>query len=116
MTNNPHDKLFRAVFSNPENAVEHFRVLLPPAIVQALALEQAEHVPGSWVDEVLREHHSDLLFAIPFQTGEEPDPRPEGAGWNRLHPRSVRDGNVDKVPLCHAGPSGCPGGPLLRLC
>jgi hypothetical protein len=49
MAHNPHDKLFKAVFSEPQNAVSHFAVCLPPKLVAALNLSKAQHVPGSWV-------------------------------------------------------------------
>jgi predicted transposase/invertase (TIGR01784 family) len=67
MTNNPHDRLFKAVFSSPENAVAHFEACLPSTIVAILDLSRAEHVPGSWVDEALHEHHSDVLYQIPYR-------------------------------------------------
>ncbi len=67
----PHDKLFKRVFSNPENAIVHFESFLPAEITAALDLSRAEHVPGSWVDEVLREHHSDVLYMIPTRASSE---------------------------------------------
>lgn len=75
MAHNPHDRLFKAVFSEPTNAVAHFAVCLPPDLVAALDLEKAEHVPGSWVDEALRDHHSDVAHAIPLRsTGAADEP------------------------------------------
>jgi len=47
MSNHPHDKLFKKVFSDPNNAVAHLEVCLPPALVAALDLSEAQHVPGS---------------------------------------------------------------------
>ncbi|MDY0001507.1 MAG: Rpn family recombination-promoting nuclease/putative transposase [Polyangia bacterium] len=77
--NNPHDKLFKAVFSEPRNAIAHFAVCLPPALLAALDLSRAEHVPGSWVDEALKDHHSDVVHAIPVR----------GAGADGARPRTV---------------------------
>jgi hypothetical protein len=92
----PHDKLFKAVFSDPENAVTHFEATLPPAMVSALDMGAAEHVPGSWVDEALRDHHSDLLYRIPLRGCEPGEGRHEEAG-----PRT--DGPAQGEP---AGPAG----------
>jgi len=64
-----HDKLFKAVFSEPENAIAHFGAFLPAEITAALDLSQAVHEPGSFVDETLRERHTDLLYRIPWKKG-----------------------------------------------
>jgi hypothetical protein len=58
----PHDHLFRAVFSSPENALGVFRALLPPTILAALDPGSLELQEGSYVDEELRAQESDLLF------------------------------------------------------
>lgn len=73
MPHNPHDKLFKAVFSEPENAMAHFEVCLPPALVTALDLSKAQHVPGSWVDEALKDHHSDVAHSIPLRRADAAD-------------------------------------------
>ena len=62
-----HDKLFKAVFSEPANAVAHFERFLPAEITAALDLGCAQHVPGSFVDEALSERHTDLLYRIPWR-------------------------------------------------
>lgn len=62
-----HDKLFKAVFSEPANAVVHFESFLPAEITAALDLASAQHVPGSFVDEALSERHTDLLYRIPWR-------------------------------------------------
>ena len=36
-----------------------------------LTLESPELLPGSFVDEALAQHHSDLLFRIPLKTGDQ---------------------------------------------
>ena len=68
MANSPHDKLFKSVFSDPSNAVAHFTVCLPPELVSALDLSKAQHLPGSWVDEALRDRHSDVVHSVPFRS------------------------------------------------
>jgi predicted transposase YdaD len=78
MSHNPHDRLFRAVFSEPRHAVAHFAVCLPPALVAALDLSKAQHVAGSWVDEALRDHHSDVAHSIPLRSTGADDEQTEG--------------------------------------
>jgi predicted transposase YdaD len=56
------------VFSDPANAVAHFAVCLPPELVAALDLSKATHVPGSWVDEALRDRHSGVVHSVPFRS------------------------------------------------
>ena len=62
-----HDKLFKAVFSQPDNAVAHFKGFLPAPITAALNFSGATHEPGSFVDDALRERHTDLLYRIPWR-------------------------------------------------
>jgi len=66
-----HDKLFKAVFSEPANAVAHFESFLPAALTAALDLGQAKHMPGSFVNEALPERHTDLLYRIPWRRESE---------------------------------------------
>lgn len=66
----PHDALFKAVFSDPQNAVAHLRNALPAEVVEGLALEQLAQRPGSFIDEELRDRHVDLLFEVPFRERE----------------------------------------------
>lgn len=58
----PHDAFFRYVFSDPASAAGELQAVLPPAIVSAIDWSTLRHVPGSFVDDELRQHHSDLLF------------------------------------------------------
>jgi predicted transposase YdaD len=68
-----HDKLFKAVFSEPKNVIAHLEGFLPPEVTAALDLAKATHEPGSFVDEALKERHTDLLYRIPWRqnSGEE---------------------------------------------
>src|SRR5689334_4920191 len=63
MTQTPHDALFKAVFSRPERAAEELRHVLGPALARAIDLATLRLEPGSVVDELLRERHTDLLFS-----------------------------------------------------
>ncbi|MFY9342955.1 MAG: Rpn family recombination-promoting nuclease/putative transposase [Planctomycetota bacterium] len=65
----PHDTLFRGVFSHPARAAELLRASLPPEAVAAIRWRQLRPVPGSFVDERLREHITDMLFAAPLRHG-----------------------------------------------
>jgi predicted transposase YdaD len=79
MSNTPHDRLFKSVFSEPKNAVAHFAACLPPALVAALDLSKAQHMPGSWVDESLREHHSDVAHVIPLKSSDGDEAQTQSA-------------------------------------
>ena len=63
---NPHDKLFKAGFSDPATAAAFLQEQLPPAIRARLDWERLELEPGSFVSAQMRERHSDLLFSAPF--------------------------------------------------
>lgn len=70
-----HDKLFKAVFSEPANAVVHFESFLPAEITAALDMARAQHMPGSFVDEALSERHTDLLYRIPWRQDSDTEDR-----------------------------------------
>jgi predicted transposase/invertase (TIGR01784 family) len=63
----PHDKLFRAVFSDTGEAESFLRAHLPASLVQRLDWSTLELVETSFVDEALRESESDLLYTIQAQ-------------------------------------------------
>lgn len=58
----PHDRFVKAMLSDPEKAGTLFREWLPKEIAELLAPEPPEWVPGSFVDEELREHLTDRLY------------------------------------------------------
>ena len=60
----PHDKLFKAAFSNPETAAAFLRTHLPQSLADALQWNALELHPGSFVDEQLRGSEADLLFSL----------------------------------------------------
>jgi predicted transposase YdaD len=62
----PHDKLFKAVFSDPANAAAHFRRYLAPAVVGLLDLDAATLQNVSFVDDELRSKEADLLYEVPW--------------------------------------------------
>lgn len=59
---NDHDSLFRHTYTRPEHAEALLRPLLPPAVRQALDPGSLRLLPGSSVDEALKNRHSDALF------------------------------------------------------
>src|SRR5581483_7232812 len=61
---NVHDSMFKQVLSDPELACTFLREHLPPEVASLLGPEAPELVPSSFVDEDLRQHHSDLLFRL----------------------------------------------------
>jgi predicted transposase/invertase (TIGR01784 family) len=64
MTAAPHDALFKAVFSQVELAAEELRCVLPPELVARMDLSSLSLEAGSFVDEQLRERHTDLLYSV----------------------------------------------------
>lgn len=60
----PHDALFKRTFSNVENAAAELRAVLPATIVAETDFETLKVVPGSFVDELYSEVHSDLLYEV----------------------------------------------------
>src|ERR1700753_505726 len=66
---NIHDAFFKQALSEPELAGRCSRQHLPPEVVEELAPEPPEPLPASFVDEELRQHHSDLLFRMHLKSG-----------------------------------------------
>jgi len=64
MTAAPHDALFKATFSQVELAAEELRCVLPPALVARMDFSTLALAAGSFVDEELREQHTDLLYSV----------------------------------------------------
>ena len=64
MTSTPHDALFKYTFSQPQHAIELFRSVLPPAVVQHIDFDTLEMKPTSFIDDKLRARFSDLLFSV----------------------------------------------------
>jgi predicted transposase/invertase (TIGR01784 family) len=62
-TQNPHDALFRHVFSRTENAAGELRAVLPEALAARIDWASLELVDGRFVDPALADRETDLLFA-----------------------------------------------------
>jgi predicted transposase/invertase (TIGR01784 family) len=63
-TATPHDALFKAAFSLPENAAAELRHVLGPAIAALFDFSTLRLCSGSFVSEALRARHVDLLFSV----------------------------------------------------
>lgn len=59
-----HDALFKFVFSDVTHAEPALKHLLPAGLVASADWSTLTLCPGSFVDEALRERHSDLLFSV----------------------------------------------------
>ncbi len=58
----PHDKLFRAAFSNPETAAAFLQAYLDPALVALVDWDSLHVEPGSFIDAQMKASEADLLF------------------------------------------------------
>lgn len=68
MTTRPHDALFKSAFEAPADAAALLRELLPPAVQAMVAWKTLGREHGSFVDAMLADHHSDLLFSAQLRT------------------------------------------------
>ena len=97
----PHDRLFRKVFSEPAEAAGLLRAYVPSWLVETLDWSSLTLMPGSYVDDDLRASESDLLFTVEHR----PDAAEPGGARRSLRLyvllRTVRAGGV--VRDRHAG-------------
>jgi predicted transposase/invertase (TIGR01784 family) len=68
---NIHDSFFKRVLSDRQAADIFLREHLPPDVVDLLAPEPPELLPGSFVDERLGQRNTDLLFRIQLRTEQD---------------------------------------------
>ncbi|MEW6747186.1 MAG: Rpn family recombination-promoting nuclease/putative transposase [Planctomycetota bacterium] len=64
MTPNPHDRLTKAIFSNPAHAAGELKSVLPQRITESLDFDTLTVCSGDWYDQVLANRQGDLLFSI----------------------------------------------------
>lgn len=62
-----HDELFKHTFGDPEHAANALQGILPALVVATIDWSSLEVLPGSFVDEALRERHTDLLYRVRIQ-------------------------------------------------
>jgi predicted transposase YdaD len=133
---NPHDALFKGVFSQVEHARALLAAVLPAAVAARVDWQSLALLSGTFVDASLSRRHSDLLFSVCLVTGQtalvyllvehqsEPDPwmalRLHGYVdriWQRWRSENPRAGRLPAiVPIVvHHGSSGWPGTSLGEL-
>ena len=66
---NIHDAFFKQALADPRLAATFLREHLPSDIAELLSQEPPEPVPGSFVDEDLKQHHTGLLFRVHLKSG-----------------------------------------------
>lgn len=66
-----HDKFFRESFSRQEIVTSFIEEYLPPEIVAPIRMETLQLASESYVDEELRDHHTDVLYTVQLDTGDE---------------------------------------------
>ena len=66
----PHDKLFRAAFSNPDTAAAFLKAYLDPELVALVDWGSLQIEPGSFIDAQMKATEADLLFTAKVH-GEE---------------------------------------------
>ena len=68
----PHDRLFRAVFSDPKEAAGLLQTTLPPDVRDSFDWTTLALRSGTFIDEELRESQSDLLFQVDQTASGQP--------------------------------------------
>jgi predicted transposase/invertase (TIGR01784 family) len=69
---NPHDHFFRDSFGRPEIARNYLEEYLPADLLPLLDLNHLALQDGSFIDENLREHQSDLLYQSSLRDERQP--------------------------------------------
>jgi len=68
---NIHDAFFKKVMSDPQSAGQFLHEHLPPDVAALLSEDPPELQSGSFVDEDLAQHHTDLLFRVKLRESGE---------------------------------------------
>ena len=63
MATSIHDALFKTTFSQVEHAAGELQAVLPPGLSARIDFATLALCPGSFVDEALKQRHTDLLFS-----------------------------------------------------
>ena len=67
---NPHDRFFRQSFGRVEIARDYLEEYLPAELRRLLDLEQLQLQDGSFIDEEMQAHQSDLLYQSRLASGQ----------------------------------------------
>ena len=65
VVNNAHDRIFKHIISDRENAISLLKSLLPDNIQKHLSLEEIIYEKDTFVPKPLQEYFSDLLTSVP---------------------------------------------------
>ncbi len=68
-TVNPHDKLFRKVWSDKAIAADFLQNYLPAKVRTQIDLNKLKIAKDTFIEKELKEFYSDLLYTVDFQTG-----------------------------------------------
>ncbi|MDM8542326.1 Rpn family recombination-promoting nuclease/putative transposase [Desulfococcaceae bacterium HSG9] len=68
-TVNPHDKLFRKVWSDKAIATDFLQNYLPAKVRNHIDLNALKIAKDTFIEKELKEFYSDLLYTVDFQTG-----------------------------------------------
>ncbi|HIB1517185.1 TPA: Rpn family recombination-promoting nuclease/putative transposase, partial [Salmonella enterica subsp. enterica serovar Muenchen] len=66
-----HDPLFKLFLREPETAKDFLAAHLPQDIRSLVNLDSLRLESGSYVDEQLKEQHSDILYSVKMAQGEQ---------------------------------------------
>jgi predicted transposase YdaD len=69
VVNNPHDKAFRKVYKEPENARSLIINALPERVVSLMDLSTLEICKDSFIEADLADYCSDMLYRVKFRDG-----------------------------------------------
>ncbi len=64
--NNPHDKLFRRIWADPEAAGQFFEKHLHQGILELINLDSLTTCKETFVDSILKDFYSDVLYSALF--------------------------------------------------
>ena len=64
----PHDITFRDIFSDPNHARDLLRQILPEKVSDYMDYATLVKEESSFVDQEMKEHHSDMLFSVEGKT------------------------------------------------
>jgi len=82
---NPHDAIFKAVFTRKDAAADYIRAYLPKSLTQKLSLEKMELDTATYIDTQLKEHFADVVWR--FVSDTEPhgeDTEVHGGGFLKV--------------------------------
>lgn len=69
-TQNPHDHFFRTSFSQPQIAQNYLHEYAPPKLVALLDTSHMALQNGTFIDDEMKSHQTDLLYQVPLKNGE----------------------------------------------